>query len=761
MRDGWVERLAEVFGQDLHVRELPAREPITAPLPEWLDSRITDALGRQGITGLWPHQREALDAFASGDNIVVATGTASGKSLCYQVPIAQRLTADPRARALYIAPTKALAHDQLRAMTELGVRELVPSTYDGDSDQVERRFAREAANVIITNPDMLHHALLPGHERWQSLLRNLSVIAVDECHLYRGMFGAHVANVLRRLMRIAAHHGATPQVIMASATVGQPADHARMLTGVDFTAVDRDLSPRGRKTVAMVLPQPTLGTDIEGTVLRRSAVAEASDALSDMVADGVRTLVFVRSRKSAETVAMIAREHLADVDPSLPSTVTSYRAGYLPEERRDIEARLRDGTLLGVATTNALELGVDISGLDATVLAGWPGSLASFWQQVGRAGRGQQDAYSLMIASDNPLDHFLVNHPESVFDKPVEAAVCNPANANVLYGHLACAAAEAHLTLKDLPTFGDPAQTAPVLDALVADGLLRQRPTGWFWNGTGRVSDLVDIRGGGMPPYQIVVGDTGQLLGTIDADAALRQVHPGAVYVHLGETFLVDDLDLEHATALVEPADVDYSTYSRSLTSVEVVAQEDSTAWGRITVARGMLDVTDRVVGYQRRRNLTAQIIADVPLDLPPVTLRTQGIWLTIPLEVMNELHIGDIAGCVHAAEHAAIGLLPLVSLCDRNDIGGASLVEHPDTGLPTIFIYDGYSGGAGFTHHGYEVAREWLSATLIAITDCECAEGCPACVQSPKCGNNNSPLDKEAARRLLDYALSQAPAAD
>lgn len=755
MTDTWLAALAERFGDDLSVRELPARPAVPAALPEWLDERVTQALAAQGIAALWPHQARALDVWASGSNVVVATGTASGKSLCYQVPIAQSLCANPRARALYIAPTKALAHDQLRAVNAMGVREIVASTYDGDSDQVERRFAREAANLIITNPDMLHHALLPGHQHWHSLLRNMSVIAVDECHMYRGMFGAHVANVLKRLLRLAEQQGARPQVVMASATIGSPAAHAATLTGMEFTAVDSDQSPRGRTTVAMTLARPTLGADSEGALIRRSAVAEAADAMCDLVAEGVRTLVFVRSRKSAETVAMIAREQLADIDPALPATVTSYRAGYLPEERREIEARLRDGTLLGVATTNALELGVDISGLDATVLTGWPGSLASFWQQVGRAGRGREDARALMIASDNPLDHYLVNHPEAVFDQPVEATVCNPANANVLYGHVACAAAESHLTEADLARFGDHEQTAPVLARLEEDGLLRRRPAGWFWNGTGRASDLVDLRGGGMPPYQIVVADTGQLLGTIDADAALRQVHEGAVYVHLGETFLVEDLDIDHATALVVPADVDYSTYSRSITSVAVVGTDDSVMWGRAALHRGVVDVTDQVVGYQRRRNLTAQVIADVPLDSPPVTLRTQAFWLTVPAEVLAELQIGDVAGCVHALEHAAIGLLPLVSLCDRGDIGGASLVEHPDTAMPTIFIYDGYSGGAGFTHHGFDTAREWLSATLVAIAECGCAEGCPGCVQSPKCGNNNQPLDKGAAARLLEHVLS------
>ncbi len=753
----WESLLHNRFGDDLDVRRLPERLPQTAPIPDWLDPELASALTRLGIGHLWPHQLEAITHVHERKNVVIATGTASGKSLCYQIPIAQAVLTDSKARALYIAPTKALARDQVRAIEAFGIRGLHISAFDGDSDSMERAYARDHANVIVTNPDMLHHSLLPSHARWANYFRHLEVIAVDECHMYRGMFGAHVANVLKRVLRVASHYGSHPIVVMASATVSAPAQHVQMLTGLDFRAVDQDTSPRGAITIALTLPQETLGKDIEGESIRRSAIAESADVLSDLVSENTRTMVFVRSRKAAETVATIARDNLSEKFPELCARVTSYRAGYLPEERRRIEQQLRSGEVLGVATTNALELGVDISGLDATILSGWPGTRASFWQQVGRAGRQQQSALALMIASDNPLDHYLVHHPESIFDQPVEAAVCDPSNANILYSHLAAAASEFHLSQDDLSIFGEQSKVMIALDELIRNGLMRKRATGWFWTGTSRAHDLADLRGSGRAPYQIVESGTGRLLGTIDADAAFRQVHEGAVYTHLGETYLVDQLDIDNGVALVTQSDVDFTTYAREVTTVEIVESIESKVWGPFRLTKGSVDVTERVIGFQKRRNLTGQIIGDESLDLPPLTLRTESVWWTMPIDTVNELQIGDVAGCVHAAEHAAIGMLPLYTLCDRADIGGVSMAEHPDTGVPTVFIYDGYAGGAGFSHHGFDIAEQWLSATQLAINECRCTHGCPACVQSPKCGNNNHPLDKLAAHRMLASMTSHS----
>ncbi len=748
----WESMLRERFADDLDTRHISARSATTAHLPDWITAEVVQALTRDGISQLWQHQVDALNQWHSGCNVIVSTGTASGKSLCYQIPIVQSVVSNPKAKTLYFAPTKALAHDQARSLIDFNVPGTYVCTFDGDSDQQERRWAREHANVLVTNPDMVHQTLLSQHEKWQHFFRNLELIAVDECHLYRGMFGAQVSNVLRRFLRVANYYGSFPQIVMASATVSEPATHAGMLTGQNFFEVSNDTSPRGALTIGLALPPKLIDSDDSP---RRTALATAADVLADLVLDRVRTLTFVKSRKAAETVAILARNHVEQVAPELTSTIASYRAGYLPEERRDIESRLRSGDLLGVSTTNALELGVDISGLDATVMAGWPGTRASFWQQVGRAGRDQQEAMALLIASDNPLDQYLVRHPESIYDTPIEAAVCDPTNSNVLYGHLACACAERYLTDDDIELFGSRSQVEMILNTLQANGLIRKRPQGWFWAGEGRPHDLVDLRGSGDGPFQIVESDTGRLLGTIDCDAALRQVHEGAVYTHLGETYVVDRLDLDDRVSLVHSELVDYSTYARDVTTVDVVSEVDHKSFGNITMSRGIVEVTEQVVAFQKRRNISGQIIADVALELPPTTLTTQAMWWTTPIDVLNQLEILDVAGCMHAAEHAAIGLLPLFTLCDRWDIGGVSFAAHPDTGMATVFIYDGYAGGAGFSYHGYEIATDWLGATRDTISECSCNDGCPACVQSPKCGNNNHPLDKDAATVLLSYLLN------
>ncbi len=758
MSQTWEIELRERFGDDLHLRHLPLRPGQMVDLPKWLSPNVASSLERGGIKKLWRHQLEAIEATQVGNNVVVATGTASGKSLCYQIPMINNVLTIPKAKSLYIAPTKALAHDQSRSLYEWNIPELQIATYDGDTDSVERRFAHEGANIVVTNPDMLHFGLLGSHNTWAHFLRNLQVIAVDECHVYKGVFGAHVSNILKRLIRIAKHHGSNPQIIMASATVSAPATHAKRLTGKEFVEISTDTSARGALTLALTLPRETLGTDILGAAIRRSAIAEASDALTDLVISGSRTLAFVRSRKAAETVATIAKNKLTEVSPELVGKVTSYRAGYLPEERREIERQLRAGDILGLATTTALELGVDVSGLDAVVLVGWPGTRSSFWQQVGRAGRDQQDAHALLIANDNPLDHYLVRHPEIIYDEPIEAAVCDPTNKNILAAQLPAAASELHLCDDELSNFGPIDRVTEVLDALCHDGLLKRRPTGWYWNGKGRAQSLADIRGSGSPAYNILETGTGRILGTIDSSGAFLQVHPGAIYVHLGETFYVDDLNWTEHVIFAHATDVDYSTYAREITSVSLVSTERSVSWGPFELSAGIVDVTNHVISFQKRRLLTGQILGEEKLELPPTTLRTQGFWWTIPAHVLADLEIGDVSGAAHAVEHAAIGLLPLFSLCDRWDIGGVSVAEHPDNGMCTIVIYDGNPGGAGFTHHGFEVARQWLEATRDVMVECKCEDGCPGCVQSPKCGNNNNPLDKHAAITILNEMLKSVP---
>src|SRR6478752_6698385 len=601
---------------------------------------------------------------------------------------------------------------------------------------------------------MLHRSLLPGHQRWAPFLGSLHYVVVDECHHYRGVFGAHVSQILRRLRRICASYGAAPTFVLASATVAEPDAAAARLTGLDVMAVTDDASPRGRVALALWEPPFTTHTGENGAPVRRAASSETADLLADLVTSDVRTLAFVRSRRGAEQVAMSAAELLADVDPSLPGRVAAYRGGYLPEERRALEQDLRSGQLVGLAATNALELGIDISGLDAVLIAGFPGTRAALWQQVGRAGRGARDALGVLVARDDPLDTYLVNHPEALLGRPVEATVFDPANTYVLGPQLCAAAQELPLTEDDLALFGPTARE--VVDALTDGGLLRRRSRGWYWTDRRRASDLADIRSAGGAPVQLVEEETGRVIGTVDASSSHGTAHPGAVYVHRGETWLVRSLDLEEHVAVIERAEPDYSTTAREITDIAIVEEREHVAWGSCRLSLGTVDVSHQVVAFLRRRQPGGEVLGEEPLDLPERSLRTAAVWWTVPEHVLAEsgLAQADLPGAAHAAEHCSIGLLPLFATCDRWDIGGVSTALHPDTGRLTVFVYDGHPGGAGFAEHGFRTARAWLGATRDAITSCACDDGCPSCIQSPKCGNQNNPLDKSGAAALLDLLL-------
>jgi len=749
----------------LHVEEVPARAGTTVGWPGWVDPALRDAWTRSGIGVPWAHQVEAAEIAHEGRHVVVSTGTASGKSLAYLMPALTAVVDGTRApngrgaTVLYLAPTKALAHDQWRSVEELGVADLRVSAYDGDTPDEERAWVRAHAGYVLSNPDLVHRSMLPGHERWSSFLRALTYVVVDECHIYRGVFGSHVANVLRRLQRVATRYGASPTFVLASATSGDPAGSASRLVGLPVEAVSSDASPRGATSFALWEPPLSAHGGEHDAPVRRTATAETASLLTDLVVEGVRTLAFVRSRRGAEAIAMTTRETLAEVDPELTDRVAAYRAGYLPEERRALEAALRDGGLLGVAATNALELGVDVTGLDAVLLCGWPGTRASLWQQAGRAGRSGGDALAIFVARDDPLDTYLVHHPEAIFGTGVEASVCDPTNPYVLGPHLCAAAAELPLTEDDLPMFGDGARA--VVETLVERGLLRVRPGGWFWTRRERASDLADLRGIGGGMVRVVEDETGRLLGTVDPGAAHTTVHTGAVYVHQGATYLVDHLDLDDAVAVAHREEVDWTTSARDTTDIRIVDEIARTSWGAADLVHGHVEVTNQVVAYLKRRYLTGAVLGEEPLDLPPRHLRTQAVWWTVSPEqlVAAELQDLDVPGAAHAAEHASIGLLPLVATCDRWDIGGVSTALHEDTGRMTVFVYDGHPGGAGFAERGYAAARTWLTATRDAIAACECPDGCPSCVQSPKCGNGNNPLDKAGAVRLLNVLLAGAPA--
>ncbi|GAA0283056.1 DEAD/DEAH box helicase [Actinomadura nitritigenes] len=744
-----------------HVERVPAREGRRAPWPSWSPPLLVDRLAAAGIEAPWEHQASAAEHARDGRSVIIATGTASGKSLAYLLPSIDAIYAgedDHRREGtiLYLSPTKALAADQLRALRGLRLTRVRAATYDGDTPRDERSWVRQHANYVLTNPDMLHRSILPGHSRWSSFLRRLRYVIVDEAHGYRGVFGSHVAQVLRRLRRVCARYHADPTFILASATTSEPASTASRLTGLDVVAVDDDASPRGPATFALWEPPLTDLRGEQGAPVRRTATAEAGDLLADLVVEGVQTLAFVRSRRGAESVALGAKRALHEVAPALAEQVAAYRAGYLPEERRALEAALRSRSIVGLASTNALELGVDVSGLDAVLVCGWPGTRASLWQQAGRAGRSGQAALSVLVARDDPLDTFLVHHPEAIFGTPVEATVLDPDNPYVLEPHLCAAAAELPLTEDDAALFGP--STADLLPDLVRRGFLRRRPNGWYWTRRDKACDLADIRGAGGEPVQVVETATGRLLGTVDEASAHTTVHDGAVYIHQGDSFIVQTLDLDDSVALVEAADPDYSTTARDVTDITIAETLRSASWGDATLCYGTVDVTSQVVGYQMRRVQTGEMLGEKPLDLPPRTLRTRAVWWTLSESQVDALGDLDLAGAAHAAEHASIGLLPLYATCDRWDIGGVSTAVHPDTGLLTVFVYDGHEGGAGFAERGYADAAAWLRATRDAIASCECDSGCPSCIQSPKCGNGNDPLDKQGALTLLAVLLRAAP---
>ncbi len=741
-------------GRLVHVRTVPAREGRTVPWPDWVAPEVTAALHGEGISSLWEHQARVAELARSGQHVVVATGTASGKSLGFLLPVLTALcegsgAASGRgATAIYLAPTKALGADQGARLHGLAVPGVRVATLDGDTPTEERRWIREHAHYVLTNPDLLHHTLLPGHDRWRGFLRALRYVVLDECHVYRGVFGAHVSAVLRRLLRVAARYGAHPTVVLASATVAEPEVLARTLLGQPVTAVTQDASPRQETVVALWQP-PELE---DGS--RRSTLAETSSLLADLVETGVQTVAFARSRQGVEVVAGRTREELDARGASAHGRVAAYRGGYLPEERRVLEGALRGREVMGLAATTALELGIDIAGLDAVVMAGWPGTRASFWQQAGRAGRRGAPSLAILVAADDPLDSYLLAHPELIFDAPVESCVLDPANPYVLAPHLAAAAAELPLTREDERWFGP--GVAALAEQLVEGGVLRRRPTGWFWARPDRPSDHVQLRAAGQA-VQIVDARSGRVLGTVDEDRALTTVHAGAVYVHQGQPHVVTDLDLEAAVAMVVVGDPGWSTRARSESTFAIRSTEEELAWGAVRLCTGRVEVTTRVVAFQRILP-DGSVVGTHPLELPERTLVTQAVWWAVPEEelALAGLTEEDVPGALHAAEHAAIGMLPLLATCDRWDLGGVSTALHPDTGLPTVMVFDGHPGGAGFARKGFREAATWLAATRDLVEACACVAGCPSCVQSPKCGSGNEPLHRAGAVAVLSHVLSE-----
>jgi DEAD/DEAH box helicase domain-containing protein len=749
--DGVLGELA-ASGSLIHVERLEARAARFAELATPLSCAVRDRLG---IDAFWTHQAHAIDLVRAGRSVAIATGTASGKSLCFQVPVAEAVSDPIRpGTALLVFPTKALARDQLRAITDLEIPGLVAAAYDGDCTPEERTWVRRNANVVLTNPEMLHYGILPHHARWATFLMRLRYVVLDELHAFRGVFGTHVAHVLRRLRRVGESYAARPSFVACSATIGAPAQLASALWAGPVDAVTDDGSPRGERLIALCKP-PLL--DESFSRARASSHSETAMVLTSLIGSGHKSIGFCRSRRGTEVVAADVRRRLP---PELADRVRPYRGGYLPEERRQIENELFNGHVRGVIATTALELGVDIGGLDACVLDGFPGTIASMWQQMGRAGRACQQSLSVLVAGEDQLDQWLMAHPTEVFTRPPEPAVINPANPFILHPHLGCAAFELPLTPADERWW--PELLDDGVRAMVRDDRLKVRPPtsrrpspSAVWAARGFPAHGMGLRSGSSTEYRIVRTDD-SLVGTVDEGRAFDLVHPGAVYLHQGAAYKVRSLDVEDHVAIVDACDGREYTVARTDMSMRVVETEASRPVGRAKVHLGAIEVASQVTGFQRKDVASHEVLGHETLDLPPTRLVTRGVWYTISAyEISGEgIDNSRWAGTLHAIEHAAIGILPLFTICDRWDVGGVSTVFQMETGRPTILIYDGYPGGAGIAELGYEVADRHLATTLEVIEGCACTAGCPSCVQSPKCGNWNEPLDKAGAIALLRRVL-------
>jgi DEAD/DEAH box helicase domain-containing protein len=739
----WLGML-EGAGELAHLGIEPSRPGRTEPFPDDLDPRVASALVAQGITALYRHQAETWEALRAGGHAIVTTSTASGKSLAFNLPVLDLLAREPKSRALYLYPTKALAQDQARALTAFGVKGVKAAIYDGDTESERRWQIRKWANVILTNPDMLHVGVLPHHDRWGDVLANLRYVVVDEAHVYRGVFGSHVANVLRRLRRLARAYGSEPQLVLASATIANAGELAEMLLGETATVVASDAAPAPERTVALWNPElldPELG-------IRASALGDASRLVAGLVEAGLRTICFAKSRRAVELIHRFASDRL---DPALAARIAPYRAGYTPTQRRELERRLTEGELLAVTATDALELGIDIGSLDCAISVGFWGAFLSLRRWWGRAGR-PAPGLAVLVASEDALDQYFMREPETLLARTVEAAILDHANPRVLDGHVLSAAFEGPIDERDAETLGPEAlERAAVLPEL------KRTDAGWVWAGKDYPAARVGLRSGEPDSFTIVDAETGAVLGTSERSRAYSTVHDGAVYLHLGDQYLVRRLDVDARTALVSRADVDWYTQPKKETSTEIVSATRTERRLGLELHWGVVSVTERVIAYQRKTISGGDTLETVPLDLPETSFDTEAIWFCPTARQLEGLEeMPKLLSSLHAAEHSLIALLPLWAMCDRWDIGGLSTNVHPQTGLPTIFVYDGHAGGVGITERGFERFEAWVEDTARMLAGCPCAAGCPSCVQSPKCGNLNDFLDKEGASTLLGRLLAE-----
>ena len=731
----------------MHQDVYEARSARFGAFPDDLDSRVLDALELAGIERLYLHQEAALRAAFEGPTIVT-TGTASGKSLCFQLPTLEVLCTDRRARALYLYPTKALAQDQARALHAFGLeKEVRPAIYDGDTPRGERSAIRRRSNLVLTNPDMLHVGILPNHPAWAELFANLAFVVIDEAHVYRGVFGSHVANVLRRLRRLAARYGSAPRFLLASATIANPVELAERLTGLeDMTLIDTDTAPTAQRTVAMWNP-PLLD---EALGQRASALAEAAELLERLVLEGSRTICFMNSRRGVELILRMAVDRLKSSDrPELAERIVPYRGGYTSQQRRELERRLTSGELLGVVATNALELGIDIGSLDAGVCVTFPGTVSSLRQMWGRAGRRGR-GLAVFLAGEDALDQFFCRHAGEFLRRPVEAAILDHESPQIYTEHLLCAAHEAPLCDEDAGVLG--AGWRAHAEELKAAGALRERATGFVPR---RADDYpaarVALRSASMDSFALVDVASGELLGQIEAARAGSTVHQGAIYLHLGRSYEVLELDLDARRALLDPFTGNYFTQAKHESFTYIERLHDRREALGVTLSFGAVAVSETVLGYQRKGLQDHAVIDFHALDLPTFEFSTRALWFELDGPVAAEPFPSELLlGALHALEHAQIAVLPLIAMCDRWDIGGLSTNAHPQTGGPTIFIYDGHPGGIGITRRGFDEFERLVDDARRLIAECPCATGCPSCVQSPKCGNLNEPLSKRGALELL-----------
>jgi DEAD/DEAH box helicase domain-containing protein len=720
-----------------------SREPRLEPLPDDLDPRLASSLVASGVTTLYRHQAETWEAARRGENVVITTGTASGKSLAFNLPVLDAIAREPKTRALYLYPTKALSQDQARALGELRLKGLRPAIYDGDTPGERRWQIRKWSNAVLTNPDMLHVGVLPHHDRWGDVLANLRYVVVDEAHVYRGVFGSHVANVLRRLRRLARIYGAEPQFLLATATIANAGELALELTGEPAAVVDRDTSARAEREVVIWNP-PLLDAELG---LRASSLGDAARLLSSLTSRGLRTICFAKSRRAAELIHRFASER---VDSATASRLAPYRAGYTPEQRRELERRLVEGELLGVTATDALELGIDIGLLDCAISVGFPGTVASLRQQWGRAGRRDR-GLAVLVCSEDALDQFFARDPDALLSRRVEAAIVDHANPRILDPHVLSAAFEAPLDDRDAETLG-----AEALRRAAELPELERTPAGYVWRGRDYPAARISLRSGDADAFTIVDGETGSLLGLVERDRAYSTVHAGAVYLHLGEQYLVETLSLEDRVAVVAPARVDWYTQPKKESETTIEASERVAVRLGVELHFGRVLVTEQVIAYARKAVRDGATVDVVPMLMPETTFETEAIWFCPEPEHLEGMEqMPKLLGSLHAAEHSLIALLPLWAMCDRWDIGGLSTNLHYQTGRSTIFVYDGHTGGVGITERGFDRFDDWVADTAHLLQRCPCTAGCPSCVQSPKCGNLNEPLDKAGARLLLERMLA------